>query len=53
MPHRARVRHAGIPQHVTQRGNPNRAACFFADEDYQHYLDSLLEGTTRYGCDRK
>jgi putative transposase len=50
MPRRARVRHAGIPQHVIQRGN-NRAACFFADEDYRTYLDSLLEGATRYGCD--
>ncbi|MDP1665013.1 MAG: transposase [Methylobacter sp.] len=49
MPRRARVRHAGVPQHVIQRGN-NRAACFFADEDYQSYLDSLLEGATRYGC---
>lgn len=47
MPCRARVRHAGIPQHVIQRGN-NRAACFFADEDYLSYLDSLLEGATRY-----
>jgi len=29
----------------------NRAACFFADEDYLTCLDSLLEGATRYGCD--
>jgi putative transposase len=50
MPRRSRVRHAGVPQHVIQRGN-NRAACFFADEDYRTYLDSLLEGATRYGCD--
>lgn len=50
MPRRARVRHAGVSQHVIQRGN-NRAACFFADEDYLSYLDSLLEGATRYGCD--
>ncbi|MDO9268183.1 MAG: transposase [Methylobacter sp.] len=49
MPRRARVRHAGVPQHVIQHGN-NRAACFFADEDYQSYPDSLLEGATRYGC---
>ncbi|HEY8037981.1 MAG TPA: transposase [Methylobacter sp.] len=49
MPRRARVRHAGVPQHVIQRGN-NRAACFFADENYQSYLDSLQEGATRYGC---
>ena len=38
MPRRARVRHAGVPQHVIQRGN-NRAACFFADEDYLTYLE--------------
>lgn len=50
MPRRARVRHAGVPQHVIQRGNI-RAACFFADEDYRVYLGSLLEGATRYGCD--
>ena len=50
MPRRARIRHAGVPQHVIQRGN-NHAACFFADEDYQSYLGSLLEGATRYGCD--
>lgn len=49
MPRRARVRHAGIAQHVIQRGN-NRAACFFADADYRIYLDSLLEGATRYDC---
>jgi len=49
MPRRALVRHAGVPQHVIQRGN-NRAACFFADEDYLSYLDSLLKGAMRYGC---
>jgi len=47
MPRRARVRHVGVPQHVIQRGN-NRAACFFADEDYLSYPDSLLEGAMRY-----
>ena len=50
MPRRARIRFAGIPQHVIQRGN-NRAACFFADEDYHSYLDSLQQGAERYGCD--
>lgn len=50
MPRRARVTHAGVPQHVIQRGN-NRAACFFADADYRIYLDCLMEGATRYGCD--
>lgn len=32
MPRRARVRHAGIAQHVIQRGN-NRAACFFVEQN--------------------
>lgn len=50
MPRRARERHAGVPQQVIQRGI-NRAACFFAGEDYRPYLDSLLEGATRYVCD--
>ena len=50
MPRRARVRHAGVPQHVIQRGN-NRAVCFFAEADYLLYLDCLTEGSTRYGCD--
>jgi len=50
MPRRARIRFAGIPQHVIQRGN-NRSACFFADEDYRSYLDSLQQGAERYGCD--
>ena len=41
MPRKARIRHAGVPQHVIQRGN-NRTACFFADEDYRTYLGSFL-----------
>jgi putative transposase len=39
----------GIPQHVIQRGH-NRAPCFFADEDYRFYRDSLKEVSTRYSC---
>ncbi len=37
------------PLHIIQRGN-NRAPCFFADEDYRFYLDSLKDAATRYGC---
>ena len=37
------------PLHIIQRGN-NRAPCFFADEDYCFYLDSLREASARYGC---
>ena len=50
MPRRARIRFAGIPQHVIQRGN-NRAACFFAEGDYRIYLDCLQQGAERYGCE--
>lgn len=37
------------PLHIIQRGN-NRAPCFFADEDYRFYLESLKDASTRYGC---
>jgi hypothetical protein len=42
MPRPTRLNLAGIPQHVTQRGN-NRQACFFADADYE----SLFVATDR------
>lgn len=38
MARRPRLRTAGVPQHVIQRGN-NRQATFFAEEDYGLYLD--------------
>jgi putative transposase len=41
MPRRPRLRLAGTPFHVIQRGH-NRSACFFAERDYQHYLRELL-----------
>lgn len=50
MPRRARVRHAGVPQHVIQRGN-NHAACFLSDKDRMFYLNALRDGAERYGCD--
>lgn len=37
------------PLHIIQRGN-NRAPCFFADEDYRFYLDSLKDAAIRFGC---
>jgi putative transposase len=40
---------AGIPWHIIQRGN-NRSACFYADEDYLKYLDTLQEMASKYGC---
>jgi putative transposase len=49
MPRRARIAIAGIPWHVIQRGN-NRSACFYAEEDYRRYLETLQEQATRHGC---
>jgi len=49
MPRRARLATPGIPWHIIQRGN-NRSACFYADEDYHHYLETLEELAIRYGC---
>lgn len=49
MPRRARLAIAGIPWHIIQRGN-NRSACFYADEDYLRYLDTLKEMAQKYGC---
>ena len=39
MPRRPRIIVPNTPQHVIQRGN-NRQACFYADEDYQFYLNN-------------
>ena len=49
MPRRARVRYAGVPLHVIQRGN-NRTACFFAEQDYRFYLYQLEELARRFEC---
>jgi len=48
MPRHARLALAGIPWHIIQRGN-NRSACFYAPEDYRHYLDTLGELAARHG----
>lgn len=47
MPRRARLRFAGIPLHIIQRGN-NRIACFFAKQDCRLYLYHLEELAQRY-----
>ena len=47
MPRKPRMYMAGVPCHVIQRGN-NREACFFADDDYQFYLDCLKDACERY-----
>lgn len=49
MPRKPRFNLIGVPQHVIQRGN-NRELCFFAEEDYQLYLDALAECATKFGC---
>ncbi len=50
MPRRARLAIAGIPWHIIQRGN-NRSACFYAEDDYCVYLDTLLEQSVRWRCE--
>jgi len=41
----ARVVAAGLPHHVTQRGN-RRQTTFFIEDDYRYYLDQLAEWCT-------
>ena len=48
MPRRPRLKLAGAPVHIIQRGN-NRGSCFFADEDYPLYLDHLQHLCQRDG----
>ena len=48
MPRRPRLHIADYPHHVIQRGH-NRAACFFAEEDYQAYLHWLGDGLQKTG----
>lgn len=40
MPRHARLRVAGVPFHVIQRGH-NRGSCFFSEADRSKYLDEL------------
>jgi putative transposase len=49
MPRRARVSLPGVPLHLIQRSN-NRSVCFYADEDYQFYLQHLAEQADKHGC---
>ena len=46
----ARVIAAGIPHHVTQRGN-RRMPTFFRDEDYREYLSLMSEWCQKCGVD--
>ena len=49
MPRRARLAIAGIPWHIIQRGN-NRSACFYTQEDYRIYLETLSAQAERWRC---
>lgn len=49
MPRRARLAVRGIPWHIIQRGN-NRGACFYAEEDYRFYLETLRDQAQTQGC---
>ncbi len=37
----------GVPCHIIQRGN-NRDATFFAEQDYQFYLECLYDAARKY-----
>ena len=50
MPRIARVVAAGLPHHVTQRGN-NREQVFFSDDDRRFYLWTLAQYRRKYAVD--
>lgn len=49
MPRRPRIKLAGMPQHIVQRGI-NREPCFFAEEDYHSYLQWLEKAAADWHC---
>ena len=50
MPRQPRFNLVGVPQHVVQRGN-NRQATFFADADYERYIDHMMSAAAANPCD--
>ena len=50
MPRLARVVVAGLPHHVTQRGN-RRQRTFFEDGDYQAYIDLVAQWCGHWGAE--
>ncbi len=48
MPRKPRMYLPDMPCHITQRGN-NRDATFFAEHDYQFYLECLYDASIKYG----
>ncbi|TCS72639.1 putative transposase [Sulfuritortus calidifontis] len=49
MPRRPRIKLAGLPQHIVQRGI-NREPCFFAEEDCHSYLHWLEKAAADWHC---
>ena len=49
MARHARLRLAGCPLHVVQRGN-NKSQCFHRESDYLCYLHLLREHAEKFGC---
>ncbi len=49
MPRRPRIKLAGMPQHIVQRGI-NREPCFFAEEDCHSYLHWLEKAAADWHC---
>lgn len=50
MPRLPRLNIVGIPQHIVQVGH-NNLPCFFDDEDYKFYLQSLRAASLQYSVD--
>lgn len=50
MPRIARVVAAGLPHHVTQRGN-RKQRTFFSDRDYRRYLRLMTESCQHWGVE--
>jgi putative transposase len=49
MPRSSRIIIADCPHHIIQRGH-NKQTIFAADQDYQYYLENLMEWKGIYGC---
>lgn len=50
MPRIARIIAAGLPHHVTQRGN-RRMTTFFRNDDYQEYIRLMAEWCQKHGVE--
>lgn len=49
MPRKARILVPETPHHIIQRGH-NRQTVFVQDEDYQYYLENLVECKQEFNC---